>query len=106
MNLRRILPIAAILLISGCIDAPADRSVDDYAGYSCQQLRQELNLVNTKMSEISDQQVQNRIVGGAMSMMGYGVADAPTDENQLPGLKRRQDRLQHDLIAKNCYAAP
>ena len=104
--MKTILLFAALALmmpLAACV-APANTSADSYAGYSCQQLRAELQLVNAKLDDIDNRQVQNRIVVGAMSMMGYGVADAPIEANQLPGLKRRQDYLQHDLIARNCYA--
>ena len=104
MKLSLILLISVSIMLTSCISAPVNRMSDEYASYSCPQLQQELALVNGKLNEISDQQVQNRIVGGAMSMIGYSVTDAPTDEDQLPELKRRQDRLQHALIARDCYA--
>ena len=74
----------------------------EYADYNCRQMQAELQLVNGKIDDISNQQVQNVIIGGSLSMMGYAV-DAPDDgDSDLPNLKARQEALQHLLIKKDC----
>jgi hypothetical protein len=77
----------------------------DYQSYNCSQLGAELQLVNSKISDGENQQVENKIVGGTMSMLGYSVASGPGDGADLPSLKARQDALQHLMIARDCYAA-